>query len=232
MVNITYVDLLALASSFPFAQQINSIATTAAAADHISFVAYDQSFVTDVLGNNATEELVATLPWAAFHEAGAYNLATNKIYLSSNRGADISNPINITTIDLSSNNAIGSTRYPNIAQANGGRAYYPPSSTYSNSSEQQIIFCDQGDLNDHPAQLTVLDPATNSTKVLLNSFYGKRFLSINDVVQHPLTGDLWFTDARYSFWFVPSLLLSKRSTPSDLLPPGKDMVLSPRSAPK
>lgn len=36
--------------------------------------------------------------------------------------------------------------------------------------------------------------------MLLNSFLGKNFSSINDVVQHPLTGDLWFTDARYAYW--------------------------------
>lgn len=69
MVNITYVDLLALAASVPFAQQINSIATTTASTDQISFVSYDQSFAEGIVGNNATEELVTTLPWAAFHEA-------------------------------------------------------------------------------------------------------------------------------------------------------------------
>lgn len=76
MVNITYVDLLALAASVPFAQQINSIAT-ANLTDRISFVSYDQSFATDIIGNNATEELVTTLPWDAFHEAVSPSIHSN-----------------------------------------------------------------------------------------------------------------------------------------------------------
>lgn len=71
MVNITYVDLLQLATSYNYADQLQTI--TNASVDHVSLLAYDQSFVDDVLGTNVTQRLVADLPWEAFHEAGVYN---------------------------------------------------------------------------------------------------------------------------------------------------------------
>lgn len=41
--------------------------------------------------------------------------------------------------------------------------------------------------------------AENTTEVILNSFMGRNFSSINDVRQHSETGDLWFTDADYGW---------------------------------
>lgn len=212
MVNITHVSLLQLATSIDYANQLQSI--TNASTDHVSFIAYDQSFITDVLGTNVTQRLVADLPWEAFHEAGVYNIgesiaylsstffdlssATNKIYASSNWAGSFSNPINITIIDPVTN-AITSTRYPNISEANGACAYYPPGTPSNSSANQAIVFADEGDLN-NTSKLTLLDPAANSTTVLLTSFMGRPFSSLNDVIQHPETGDLWFTDARYAYW--------------------------------
>ena len=36
--------------------------------------------------------------------------------------------------------------------------------------------------------------------MILNNFLGRNFSAPNDVRQHPLTGDLWFTDAQYGFY--------------------------------
>ncbi len=74
MVNITHVDLLQLATSYDYANHLQAIAN--ASTDHVSLIAYDQSFVDDVLGTNVTQRLVAELPWNAFHEAGVYNHGT------------------------------------------------------------------------------------------------------------------------------------------------------------
>ena len=52
----------------------------------------------------------------------------------------------------------------------------------------------------HPSQLTLVNPATNTSRVLINNFLGRNFSSLNDVEQHAVTGDLWFTDARYGYW--------------------------------
>lgn len=190
------VDLPGLATSFPYAYQLQAIAN--ASTDHVSFISYDQSFVDDVLGSNATQELVTTLPWVAFHEAGVFNIATQQLYATSNWNGSFDNPVNVTAINIKTN-AITSHRYPNLAEANGGAAFYPVGSSPNSSEGQQIVFCDEGDLV-NPSQLTLVDPATNSSRVLINNFLGRNFSSINDVEQHYYTGDLWFTDARYGYW--------------------------------
>jgi hypothetical protein len=74
MVNITYVDVLSLAASIPYANQLASIAN--ASTDHVSFISYHDSFANDILGPNASQELVTQEPWVAFHEAGVYNHPT------------------------------------------------------------------------------------------------------------------------------------------------------------
>lgn len=197
MVNITSVDLLNLASSIPYANQIGSIANTSI--DHISFISYSDSFGHEILGNNATQQLIVHEDWVAFHEAGIYNIATGQLYATSNWNGSFDDPINVTAIDISMDNQISSIRYPNLAEANGGAAFYPVGSPANSSEGQQIVFCDEGDFTE-PSRLTLVDPATNKTQVLINNFLGKNFSSLNDVEQHYHTGDLWFTDARYGYW--------------------------------
>lgn len=197
MVHIHTVDLLKLATSFQYVDQLEAIVN--ASADHVSLLAYDQSFVDDVLGPNVTQRLVADMPWNAFHEAGIYNIATKKIYVTSNWAGSLDNPINITAIDVT-NDEISSFRIPHVTEGNGGAAFYPPGTDPDSSEGQQIVWCDEGDVNNNPSQLTLYDPAKNTTKVLLNNFRGRNFSSLNDVVQNPYTGDLWFTDARYGWW--------------------------------
>ncbi|KAF2216510.1 hypothetical protein CERZMDRAFT_64920 [Cercospora zeae-maydis SCOH1-5] len=196
MVNITHVNLLQLATRFDYANEVNAI--TNVSTDQVSLVAYDQAFLDDVLGTNVTQRLVAELPWDAFHEAGVYNHATKKIYATSNWAGSLDNPINVTVIDMETDE-ITSIRYPNLSEANGGTAYYPPGTPANSTEGQAIVFCDEGDLNNH-SKLTVVNPSTNETQVLVNSYFGRNFSSLNDVVQHPHTGDLWFTDARYAYW--------------------------------
>jgi gluconolactonase len=67
MMDITSVDVLALASNFSFAQQIYLIAG-APSIEQVTFISYNDSFATNVVGDNATSELVTSLPWTAFHE--------------------------------------------------------------------------------------------------------------------------------------------------------------------
>jgi gluconolactonase len=196
MVNIHSVDLLQLASNFEYATSLQAI--TNASTDHVSLLAYDQSFITDILGTNVTQKLVADLPWDAFHEAGVYNIATGKIYATSNWAGSLDNPINITIIDPDTG-AIDSVRYAAISEGNGGCSYYPPGVPANSSEGQQIVWADSADFRSR-SKLVTLDPSTNASTVLLNNYRGKNFSSINDVVQHPHTGDLWFTDARYAFW--------------------------------
>ena len=122
MVNITHVDLLGLASSIPYANQLGAIANNSI--DHISFISYSDTFAQDILGSNATQELIVQEDWVAFHEAGIYNIATGQLYATSNWNGSFDNPINVTAINISQNNQITSIRYPNLAEANGGAAFY------------------------------------------------------------------------------------------------------------
>lgn len=197
MVNITNVDLLSLATSLPYAYNLQAIAN--ASTDHVSFLSYNDSFVNDILGPDVSQELVARTDWVAFHEAGVYNQQTGKIYATSNWNGSFDNPINVTAIDIHNNNTISSIRYDNLAEANGGAAFYPVGTPPNSSAGQQIVFCDEGDFT-NPAQLVLVKPATNESRVLLNNFLGRNFTSINDVEQHPYTGDLWFTDVPYGYW--------------------------------
>ena len=197
MVNITHVDLLALATSYPYAYHLESIAN--ASTDSVSFLSYNATFADHILGPNVSQELVTEEPWEAFHEAGVYNIQTGKLYATSNWNGSFANPINVTAIDISNGNQIESVRYPHLNEANGGAAYYPVGTPVNSSEGQEIVFCDEGDFV-HPSQLVSVDPASGKSRVLINNFLGRNFSSINDVEQHPVTGDLWFTDARYGYW--------------------------------
>ena len=198
MVNITQVDLLALATSYQYANQLQAIAD--ASTDHVSFISYNDAFVSDILGPNPTQELVTvSTTWEPFHEAGAYNIETGKLYFTSNWADSLDNPINVTSVDISNNDEIESIRYPDLHEANGGAVFYPVGTPPDSSDGQQLVFCDEGDFV-NPSQLVLVNPATGESRVLLNNFLGRNFSSINDVVQHPETGNLWFTDARYGYW--------------------------------
>lgn len=196
MANITFVDPLQVATSFLYATSLQAI--TNASIERVSLLAYDESFVEDVLGPNVSTRLVTSLPWDAWHEAGVYNLATEKIYATSNWNGSFDNPINVTVLDPKTEE-VTSIRYIDVDQANGGCAYYPPGTPFNSSDGQAIVFADGSDLY-HRSKLTVVDPSANTSTVLLDNFYGRNFSSINDVIQHPHTGDLWFTDARYAYW--------------------------------
>jgi gluconolactonase len=196
MVNITHVDLLRLATSYHYTYQIQAIAN--ASTDHVSFISYDDSFL-DILGSNPTQQMVGSYSYQPFHEAGVYNQATGKLYFTSNWNGSFTNPINVTAVDIHNGDKISEIRYHNLHEANGGAAFYPVGTPPDSSDGQQIVFCDEGDLV-HPSQLVLVNPATGKSRVLINNFLGRNFSSLNDVEQHPVTGDLWFTDARYGYW--------------------------------
>ncbi|KAG9557733.1 lactonohydrolase, partial [Aureobasidium melanogenum] len=142
----------------------------------------------------------------------AIRAATGKLYATSNWNGSFSDPINVTAIDIHGNNSIQSLHYEHLAEANGGTAWYPVGSPANSSEGQQIVFCDEGDLT-NPAQLVLVDPATNKSRVLINNFLGRNFSSINDVRQHPVTGDLWFTDVPYGYWqyFRPAPVIKNQA---------------------
>jgi gluconolactonase len=209
MSSIVSVNLLAAATNPSYFSNLTT--TNASDPSTIALLAYNDTFTTNVLGENATARRLFNLDWQAFHEMGTYNRHTNKVYVTSNY-VSLDNPINITVIDLANDYAISSTRYAGVNEANGGTSYYPPgSATGNNTTPPNLLFCDEGDF-EHYSGLVSVDPVTNKSTTVLNNYLGRNFSSINDVRQHPVTGDLWFTDADYGYFqgFRPAPTIPKQ----------------------
>ncbi|KAF2186766.1 lactonohydrolase [Zopfia rhizophila CBS 207.26] len=209
MVNILNVDLLAAATNPAYFSTL--VTTNVSNPTTISLLAYNETFTTNVLGQGATARQLYNLDWEAFHEMGTYNKETNSMYITSNY-VSLDNPINVTILDLGNNYSIKSTRYTNLHEANGGTNWYPPGSGSSKgATPTRLLFCDEGDF-DHDSGLVSVDPVTGESEVILNNFLGRNFSSVNDVRQHPETGDLWFTDADYGFfqYFRPEPTIPKQ----------------------
>ena len=195
MSSIIPVDLLSFATNPSY---INTIATTNISNPKtIELLSYDQSFAS-VIGEQATARQLYSLDWQAFHEAGVYSRDTNKLYITGNWAGDLNNPINVTVIDLANNYSLTSTRYSELAEPNGGTSYFPPGTEGNNTFPPRVLYCDEGDFHNYSALVSV-DPITGASEKILTSFLGRNFSSINDVRQHPETGDIWFTDAEYGY---------------------------------
>ncbi|KAE8882515.1 hypothetical protein PF005_g29424 [Phytophthora fragariae] len=186
------VDLHALATGG--ADYLASIYAGNATNPALSLLSYDSSFA-DVIGHNATARLVADLNWQAFHEGGVYNKEDNSLYVSSNY-ISIADNINMTVVSLD-DFSIRSTQFPDLTMANGGSSYYPPGAD-QNSTPPIQVWCDQGDLDAY-AKLLAVNVNTNESEPLIIGMNGRNFSSLNDVRQHPVTGDLWFTDPEYGY---------------------------------
>ncbi|OHF04248.1 SMP-30/Gluconolaconase/LRE-like region [Colletotrichum orchidophilum] len=186
------IDLRALATEG--AGYLASINAANLSTPAISLLAYQPSFA-DVIGTNATARKIVEVDWQAFHEGGIYNKKDNSIYISSNYNPTDS--INITVLHLD-DYSVTSTQFDGLTEANGGSSYYPPGADQSATPPMQV-WCDQGNLQRN-SQLLAVDPNTNKSEPLIIGFNGRNFTSLNDVRQHPVTGDLWFTDPQYGFF--------------------------------
>ncbi|KAF1952839.1 calcium-dependent phosphotriesterase [Byssothecium circinans] len=209
MSSIIPVDLLSAATNPSYFT--NLVSTNSSNPINIALLSYNDTFRNNVLGSNATARQLYNLPWQAFHEMGTYNRATNSIYVTSNY-VSLDDPINVTIIDLGKNYSIRSTQYKDVNEANGGTNWYPPGSNQSNgTTPPRLLFCDEGDFNAYSGLVSV-DPVTGDSEVILNNYLGRNFSSVNDVRQHPVTGDLWFTDADYGYFqrFRPAPTIPKQ----------------------
>ncbi|ETI46832.1 hypothetical protein F443_08839 [Phytophthora nicotianae P1569] len=186
------VDLHALATGG--ADYLASLHTFNESNPGIALLSYDASFA-DVLSTNATAKKIADLDWQAFHEGGVYNKEDNSLYVSSNY-VSLADNINMTVLSLD-NYTVRSTQLPGLAMANGGSTYYPPGSDQSTTPPMQV-WCDQGDLEAY-AKLLAVNVNTNESEPLIIGYNGRNFSGLNDVRQHPETGDLWFTDPEYGY---------------------------------
>jgi len=200
LANITDVDLFQLSRSLSYASSIFALANTGN--ETVNFLSYNNSFKTDILGPCPAVTLIANESWNAFHEAGVYYKETNSAYISSNFATNPydQNRINVTVYNFT-DGTISSIRYPKLAAANGATLFTAPScsSPETNGLEPNksyVLWCDEGDF-ELPSALVAVDPVSGDQIPILTSFMGRNFSSVNDIRQHPVTGDLWFTDAQY-----------------------------------
>lgn len=159
MASVTTIDLLALATSLPYAGQISSFSSGIV---NLTIQQYADSFST-ILGPSPSWQLIAEEEYQAFHEAGVYHQNTNSLFITSNWAGDFTNPINVSILSLD-DYSVTSRRYDGLSEMNGGTTYVTPGT----HEKPQILLCDQGDLV-AASGLTTVDPVTNTTSVRTNS---------------------------------------------------------------
>ncbi|KAJ5657128.1 uncharacterized protein N7484_000777 [Penicillium longicatenatum] len=124
------------------------------------------------------------------HEAGVYLPSKKQLFITSNRiqTEDGSQRIQISKISLDGKDGpVQEEITPGIPMANGGVNY-----------KDGILFCSQGNMK-KPSSLIFMKPdAPYECVTLLDSFYGREFNSINDVVVQS-DGSIWFTDPIYGY---------------------------------
>ncbi|KAK9475652.1 hypothetical protein V1514DRAFT_339466 [Lipomyces japonicus] len=160
-----------------------------------SFVVYDESF-RQLLGSEPELTLVEERTYDFAHEAGVYVKSTNSVYFTAN--FQTSNPIELNSIN-SDTWVVKKLDYPLVTQANGACQY-----------NDGVLYCSQGDFST-PSSLVLVNPASEKAVTLINNFHGRQFSSINDVVIHHETGEIWFTDPTYGY--------EQAFRPSPVLPP-------------
>lgn len=148
-----------------------------------SFLVHDQKFK-DVLGPSPKITLVESRPDQFAHEAGLYIKSTGCEYFTSNfQTSDPSECYSVNCVTWE----IKQIHFPDVVNPNGACNY-----------NDKILYCSQGD-RVTPSALVLADPKTGSSEILINNFHGREFNSVNDVVIHHQTGDIWFTDPTYGY---------------------------------
>lgn len=162
--------------------------------DLSSFAVHDNAFHA-LLGSDPTLELLLEhdrYPFA--HEAGVFisSGSTNELFVTSNRFQDDSGADRIQISKVSLRNGSGKAEREEIhndqiIMANGGVNY-----------NDGILFCSQGSPSQPAALYEMSASPPYTSHLVLNSFHGRSFNSVNDVVVHS-DGSIWFTDPIYGF---------------------------------
>ncbi|KAH3661434.1 hypothetical protein OGAPHI_006841 [Ogataea philodendri] len=164
-------------------RQLTDIEYSSSVISEIGFYVYDSTF-RSLIGESPELQLVESRKFRFAHEAGVYHKETNSIYFTANFLS--CDPVTLYRINCSTFK-IEELTYQQVIQANGACQH-----------RGNILYCSQGDF-DNPSALVEVEPVSGESKVLINNFFGREFSSINDVVVHHETGDIWFTDPTYGF---------------------------------
>jgi gluconolactonase len=162
-------------------------------ADNFSnFVTHDDRF-RHLTGQSPTLELLIEhneYPFA--HEAGVFFSNSNELFITSNQfiTAEKERCIQISKISLGDGTdkpKWEEIQFHGVPMANGGVNY-----------KEGILFCAQGNMSE-PSGLYYMPPEPPyKSELVVSSFYGREFNSVNDVVIHS-DGSIWFTDPIYGF---------------------------------
>jgi gluconolactonase len=124
----------------------------------------------------ATETRAVRVVETDAHEGPVYSAAEHALYFTTSRPQ-----VDVRRLDLETG-AVSVVR--SAANAANGMAPF---------GDGRLIVCEQ-----HPAAVTLLDPATGEVELLVDSWRGRPLNSPNDVVRRH-DGTVWFTDPSYGF---------------------------------
>lgn len=134
----------------------------------------------------------------AIHEAPVYIPSLNNLYLS-----QLGPPPGSLTqlvVDLDSDP-------PTLSEYVSDPPVYAPNGGTSYANGTRILFgasASNPSIGDPTAEqeisLRIIDPFSNTSTVILNNYFGTPFNTIDDVVVHRTSGQIFFTDPDYS-WF-------------------------------
>jgi gluconolactonase len=157
-----------------------------------AFAVFDDRFHR-LLGPSPSLELLLEhhdYPFA--HEAGVYLPSTNEIFITSNQFFNSSGQrcIQISKISVGDGSRKATREEipsDGVPMANGGINY-----------KNGILFCAQGSETQASGLYYMSSSSPYPSSLLISSFYGRPFNSVNDVVIHS-DGSIWFTDPIYGY---------------------------------
>lgn len=153
------------------------------------FVVWDKKRGLEILGKNPRYEFVFKVS-EAVHEAPVYVPSQNKLYMS--RLAPPPGYLPQLVVDLNRDPPTLSEYLsdPPVYAPNGG-TFHDGKIVWGASGGNSTI---EG--GEQRVGIRTLDPETNKTVSLINNYYGFYFNTVDDLVVHPRTGDIFFTDPR------------------------------------
>ena len=136
------------------------------------------------MGQRPRIELALEKNYPFAHEAGVYLPEQDAVFITSNllKSTNASEPeIRISKVQRQSNASWTCEELETgVVMGNGAINY-----------KSKILFCDQGSKN-HLGGLVAIDPnPPYATTTIADSFHGRLFNSVNDVVLHT-DGSIWF----------------------------------------
>lgn len=151
------------------------------------FLVFDKERGREILGSKPSYEFMFQVP-AVVHEAPVYVPSQNKLYFSQLEPGFLSQ----LSVNLSESRPKLSkyASNPPVYAPNGGTFHHGKILWGASGGNRSI-----GGGEQRPSLRTV-DLKTNKATTLLNNYFGFYFNTIDDLIAHPKTGDIWFTDPR------------------------------------